>query len=97
MGNFEFRYQREEEKGHAQDRIMFSLGRSWYTIVLMTMEKHVVSYFIHSPQARSLFSSTGEMKHFHIKPGRTALYVLSLQIHHYQCCWSQASNTAVTS
>lgn len=37
-GNFEFSYQGEEEKGHAHDRIIFSLGRSWYTIVLMIME-----------------------------------------------------------
>lgn len=36
-GNVEFSYQ-EEEKGHAHDRIIFSLGRSWYSIVLMITE-----------------------------------------------------------
>lgn len=37
-GNFEFSYQGEEEKGQAYDRIIFSLGRSCYTIVLMITE-----------------------------------------------------------
>lgn len=37
-GNFEFSYQGEEENGHAHDRTVFSLERSWYTIVLMIME-----------------------------------------------------------
>lgn len=37
-GNFKFSYQGEVAKGHAHDRIMFSLGRSWNTIVLMITE-----------------------------------------------------------
>lgn len=38
LWEFEFSYQGKEEKGHAHDRIIFSLGRSSYIIVSIIME-----------------------------------------------------------
>lgn len=54
-GNVEFSYQ-EEEKGHAHDRIIFSLGRSWHTIVLMITENMYsnISAIHHKQDASSL-------------------------------------------